>query len=91
MSLPSDFDLTRIDLADTLCSELEDEAAPDTNAPILDPAKEPMAGDVIGVHGIIAMSLVPKVLLAGIVLALLVFVLRQRRRSTSQANEKGLA
>ncbi len=76
-------------MADTLISELEDEE-PDSGTPE-DPAERPSPGTLKPLDAMIITPLWQKGALAIIVVALLVFVLRQRRRSASVANEKSLA
>jgi hypothetical protein len=52
---------------------------------------EPLAPATSALEGIVAVPLWQKAFLAGTVLALLVFVLRQRRRSKTVMNEKVIA
>lgn len=78
-----------IDPADTLRPELEDDVS-DLNVPG-NPITEPVTTDTIPIEGILAMPFLQKAMLASIVVVLLVFVLRQRRRSNLAANEKSLA
>lgn len=51
---------------------------------------EAEAGNVVPLEGMVAMPVLQKALLFGIVLALLLFVLRKRRRTASMVNEKSL-
>lgn len=78
-----------VDLANTWISEVEEEEA-ETKAPV-DPATEAMTGDTVPVEGLVAASLLSKVLLVSIVLGLLFFIIRRRRRSNMVVNEKSLA
>ena len=78
-----------VDLANTWISEVEEEE-PESKAPV-DPATEAMTGGTFRVEGLVAASLLSKALLASIVLGLLFFVLRRRRRSNMVVNEKSLA
>jgi hypothetical protein len=72
-----------------LTSELKDDE-PESIAAV-DSVVEPTAGSDIPLEGIAAMPFWQKALLASIVLALLVFVLRRRRMSNMMVNEKSLA
>jgi hypothetical protein len=66
----------------------EDE--PESDATVV-PVADAIAGGDAPVGGIVAMPFWQKALLASIVLALLVFVLRRRRMSDMMVNEKSLA
>lgn len=76
-------------LADTLSSGLEDDE-PEEAAPE-DPAERPKPGNLKPVDSVITTPLWQKGALAAIVVALLIFVLRQRRRSVSVTDEKNIA
>jgi hypothetical protein len=90
MFLPSGFQAPFIfDPANISASELADDE-PESSAP-MDPVAEPAGGDALAVEGILVMPFLQKALLASIVLGLLVFVLRRRRRSSMMVNEKSLA
>jgi hypothetical protein len=56
----------------------------------VDPVAEPMVEDAVSFEGILALPLFQNAVLASIVLALLVFVLR-RRRMSARVIEKSLA
>jgi hypothetical protein len=72
-----------------LSSELKDDE-PESDAAVV-PVAEATAGGDAPLEGVVAMPFWQKALLASIVLALLVFVLRRRRMSNMMVNEKSLA
>jgi hypothetical protein len=78
-----------IHLANTLHLGPDDDDEPELQAPA-DPVANPMMDDAVSFEGILALPLFQNAVLATIVLALLVFVLRRRRMSPSVI-EKSLA
>ena len=77
-------------LADALNTTGSEDDDPEPEEPG-DPVTESVEGDTILPEGIIAMPLLQQASLAGIVVALLVFVLRRRRRANMMVNEKNVA
>ena len=67
---------------------VDDKTEPDPQA---ESAAEPKAGHLTAVDAVIVNPLLQKAFLVAIVVALLVFVLKQRRRSAAILNEKSLA
>jgi len=77
-----------IHVANTLHLGLEDDE-PELQAPV-ESVAEPIVEDAVSFEGILTLPLFQNAVLASIVLALLVFVLR-RRRMSPRAIEKSLA
>jgi hypothetical protein len=75
-------------IADTMHLGLENDES-ESQASV-DPVAEPMVEDAVSFEGILALPLFQNAVLASIVLALLVFVLR-RRRMSARVIEKSLA
>ncbi len=78
-----------VDLANKLNLEVGEENA-EAEVPV-DPATEVMIGDTVPLEGLIAASFLWKAVLVCIVLGLLFFILKRRRRLNMVVNEKSLA
>ena len=78
-----------VDPANTSNLEAEEEYA-EAKVPV-NPATEVTTGDTVPLEGLVAASFLWKAVLVCIVLGLLFYILRRRRRSNMVVNEKSLA